>query len=70
MLILQKPIQSCLKTLLDTSCYMSKRNFILQAPSLSQNKMNSFTRGLNPWDEKIELEGTGKSMHWPSYNER
>ena len=70
MLILQKPLQSCLKTLLDTSCHMNRRNLSLQVPLLAHSKINSFSRGLNPWDEKIEVEGTGKPMHWPSYNER
>ena len=47
--------------------HLSQRSLSLQVPSLSEHKV---TRALNPWDEKIELEGTNKAMHWPSYNER
>ena len=47
--------------------HLPRRMIFLQAPLENHNKV---TRALNPWDEKIALEGTGKEMHWPSYNER
>ena len=46
---------------------LAKRTIFVQVPLLHDNKV---TRALNPWDEDIELEGTNKAMHWPSYNER
>ena len=49
------------------SQHLTRRMIFLQAPLENHNKV---TRALNPWDEKIALEGTGKEMHWPSYNER
>ena len=47
--------------------HLGQRSLCLQVPLFSDHKV---TRALNPWDEKIELEGTNKAMHWPSYNER
>ena len=68
MLVLKNIIPSLLKGSLETSAHFTKRTLYLQAPLLSNP--NKFKNGLNPWDEKIELEGTQKRMNWPAYNER
>ena len=68
MLVIKNIIPSLLKGSLETSDHFTKRTLFLQAPLLSNP--NKFKNGLNPWDEKIELEGTQKRMDWPAYNER
>ena len=45
----------------------SLRNFSVQMPLLNYNK---WSHGLNPWDDKQEVEGTGAEFRWPAYNER
>ena len=67
MFVLKNLIQPGVRTFIDNNCHLSKRSIFLQAPLFNHNK---FEVGLNPWDKRVELEGTNKSMHWPSYNER
>ena len=45
----------------------SVRNFSVQMPLLNYNK---WSQGLNPWDDKQAVEGTGAEFRWPAYNER
>ena len=67
MISLKQTLQIGFKGLVGSSCHASRRSFCIQSPLLNFNK---FSVGLNPWDEKVKLEGTGKEMHWPAYNER
>ena len=60
-------LKNALKCVQDTSLHSSLRKFSVNSALLNHNK---FDRGLNPWDEKIELEGTNKAMSFPAYNER
>ena len=64
-----KNITPCVsKGTLENITHFTRRTFILQAPLLCNP--NRFKHGLNPWDEKVALEGTQKRMAWPALNER
>ena len=67
MMALRNTLKVGIRSFLDTSCHASQRSLCIQAPL---HNHNNFSVGLNPWDEKVKLEGTDKEMHWPSYNER